>query len=258
MLASANDVIGYSIETTDGPVGTVADFYFDDEHWTIRYLVADTGGWLTGRKVLISPAALDKIDRDTKRLSVNLSKEKVENSPDIATDQPVSRQHEADYHDYYGYPYYWTGPYLWGPVAYPPLPARSAPHDQESGTVRKEVQAARERSQDVHLRSLAEVTGYYIEAADGDIGHVEDFLLEDGSWTIRYVVVDTRNWWPGRKVLVSPQWIRWVSWSNGRVYVYVTRDRVQNAPEYDPSLLPDREYETRLHSHYGQPNYWER
>jgi len=256
MLRSVKELKGYKIEATDGDVGEVVQFYFDDDKWTVRYLVADTGGWLTGRNVLISPGALGKVDWNSRRLRVNMTRERVENSPGIDTERPVSRQHETAYHDYYGYPYYWTGPYLWGPVAYPaypPLSPAGAP-----SAVQEEVAAASRQEEDVHLRSTQEVTDYYIEAGDGDIGHVEDFIIDDESWTIRYVVIDTRNWWPGKKVLVSPEWIRSVSWTDSKVHVDLSRDTIKNSPEFDPSAPVSRDYEKRLHNHYGRSEYWNR
>lgn len=259
MIRSASELKGYTIRASDGDIGEVMQFYFDDEKWTIRYLVADTGGWLMGRKVLISPAALGRVDWNSRTLGVNMTKERVENSPSIDTDRPVSRQHESAYYDYYGYPYYWSGPYVWGPVAYPvypPIAPGAAPGAAGApSTVDRELAAARQ-SEDVHLRSTMEVTNYYIEASDGDIGHVEDFLIDDESWTIRYIVIDTRNWWPGKKVLVSPEWIRSVSWSDARVHIDLPRDKIKNGPEYDPSLPLTRDYETQLHKHYGRSEYW--
>ena len=254
MLRSVNDLKGYSIHATDGDVGEVVEFYFDDEKWTIRYVVADTGNWLTGRKVLISPVALGRVDWNSKKLNAAMTREQVQNSPDIDTDKPVSRQHETAYYDYYGYPYYWAGPYLWGPVPYPadyPAYAGSTP-----SSVEREVAAAEKQQEDVHLRSTNEVTGYYIGASDGDIGHVEDFLIDDENWTIRYMVVDTRNWWPGKKVLVAPDWIKSISWADSKVYVDLSRDSIKNGPEYNPSVPMDRDYEGRLYQHYGRPKYW--
>ncbi len=109
---------------------------------------------------------------------------------------------------------------------------------------------------DPHLRSTKEVEGYYIRATDGEIGHVEDFVVDDEEWAIRYVVVDTRNWLPGRKVLVSPRWISHLSWPQKEVYVDLTRDETKSAPEWDPDAPLDRQYEMRLHEHYGRPPYW--
>jgi hypothetical protein len=250
MLKSVEELKRYTVQAIDGDVGSVAEFYFDDEKWTVRYLVADTGSWLMGRTVLISPLALGKVDWNSRELWVNMNKERVENSPGIETDKPVSRQHEINYHDYYGYPYYWTGPYLWGPFYYP----ASYPGYAAGGpsAVEKEFAAAKQQQTDVHLRSTKEVTNYYIEASDGDIGHVEDFLIDDESWTIRYLVIDTRNWWPGKKVLVSPEWIRSINWRDSKVHVDLTREAIRNGPEYEPNALPSRDYEKRLYDHYGR------
>ncbi|MGH7927671.1 MAG: PRC-barrel domain-containing protein, partial [Candidatus Binatia bacterium] len=192
MLKSVDDLNGYTVEATDGDVGSVVEFYFDDDNWTVRYLIADTGSWLMGRKVLISPMALGKVDWNAEILHVHMTRERVEHSPGIDTDKPVSRQHEMTYHDYYGYPYYWGGPYLWGPAGYP-SGYRGTYSPAHPRTVEKELDAAKRQQDDVHLRSTKEVTNYHIEASDGDIGHVKDFLIDDESWTIRYLVIDTRN-----------------------------------------------------------------
>jgi hypothetical protein len=249
MHYSVKNLKGYAIGATDGDIGKVDDFYFDDEFWTIRYLVAETGSWLFNRKVLISPFALGKVDVSRERLDVTLTKKQVEKSPGIDTDKPVSRQHEASYFDYYGYPYYWVGPDLWGPMAYPRL----------SGAVQRrneEANAKREEAYDSHLRSANIVTGYHIEATDGGIGHVEDFIIDGETWEIRYMVVDTQNWWPGKKVLVAPQWNDRVSWDDSRVYVDLSRETIKNGPEYHPEAL-DRKYEEALYDHYKRPKYWE-
>ncbi len=251
VFTNCTNLKGLTIRATDGDLGTVDEFYFDDETWAIRYLTVETGGWLGGRQVLISPFSVGRTDWEDKRLDVKLTKKQVENSPNIDTHQPVSRQHEANYLGYYGYPYYWDGPYLWGPEYYPmglaaPL---ATPEDLLAERIQKE-------SADSHLRSTAAVTGYSIEAADGEIGHVEGFVIDDEAWAIRYMEVATRNWWPGKKVLVSPAWIESVSWAASRVHVALTRETIKNAPEYVESIPLTREYEDRLYSHYGRPPYW--
>jgi hypothetical protein len=251
---------GFAIRATDGEIGSVDDFLFDDEQWTIRYLVANTGSWLTGRLVLVSPIAFRAVDWDGQAFAVNLTRRQVEESPGIATDQPVSRQMEEQYFRYYGYPYYWAGPGLWAGGMYPVYTGHilgTAPAPIAPSATEREVQQSERPHGDQHLRSVRAVTGYAIQARDDDLGHVEDFIMDDQSWAIRYMVVDTRNWWPGKRVLAAPQWITSVSWAESSVHVDLMRETIKSAPEYDSSALLDREYETRLYRHYGRPAYWE-
>jgi len=253
MLRSMKALHGFTVGATDGDIGTVQDSYFDDVSFTVRYLVVDTGGWLTGRKVLLSPIAVRTMDWAAKRLTAALTKAQVEQSPTIDTEKPVSRQHETAYHGYYGYTPYWAGAYLWG--AYPfPIPGRPRGAAELAREQRWDW-AAKERA-DPHLRSARAVTGYHLQATDGDIGHVADFLVDDQAWAIRYLPVDTTNWWPGKKVLVAPAWITRVDWGTSKVHVTVTRAQIQTSPEYDPARAVDRAYEMQLHDHYGVPRYW--
>lgn len=262
MLLSVEQVHGADIRARDGTIGTAEDFYFDDTQWYARYLVVNTGGWLSGRKVLITPYAVGAYDAARHELQVSLTRDQVSNSPDIDTDKPVSRQYEARLHDYYGWSPYWGEGLISGNL--PPTPEGAGPAytgDPVTSRVgRAEVAAARSRIEkdmgDPHLRSARTVIGHHIRATDGDIGHVEDFLLEDRNWAIRYMVVDTRNWLPGKKVLVSPQWIENVSWPERSVMVDLTREQIKNSPEYDPSRQIERGYEDRLFHHYGRAPYW--
>jgi hypothetical protein len=251
MLRNTSQLKGLVIRATDGELGAVDQFYFDDDTWAIRYLTVDTGGWLGGRQVLISPVSVVNTNWETRRVDVSLTKDQVENSPDIDTQMPVSRLHEAAYLQYYGYPYYWGGPYLWGPTFYPsslamPIAASmQALPDSLDG-----------EWTDSHLRSSEGVTGYHIEAVDGEIGHVDGFVVDDEAWAIRYIEVATRNWWPGKKVLVSPAWIERVSWADYKVYAGLSREAIKSGPEYTESMAVTREYEDQLHLHYGRPPYW--
>jgi hypothetical protein len=251
MLTNATHLKGLTIRATDGKLGTVEQFYFDDETWAIRYLIVEAGGWLGGRRVLISPFSIIRTDWPARQLDVALTKQQVENSPDIDTHQPVSRQHEAAYLGYYGYPFYWGGPNLWGPAFYPAGLDRPA-----SASAEARADGVRQESTDSHLRSSEAVTGYNIEAADGEIGHVDGFVVDDEAWAIRYIEVATKNWWPGKKVLVSPAWIERVSWPESKVYVGLSREAIKNGPEYVESMPITREYENRLYFHYGRPPYW--
>jgi hypothetical protein len=232
---------GFTIHAIDGDMGAVDEFLFDDEQWTIRYLVVNTGGWLTGRLVLVSPIAFRAVDWDRETFDVALTRQQVEQSPSIATDQPVSRQQEEEYSRYYGYPYYWDGLGLWGAGIYPRMATMSTVN-ATSGVTATE----RQPEDDPHLRSARQVTGYAIQARDGDLGHVEDFIVDDESWALRYMVVDTRNWWPGKHVLVPPQWIESVCWPQSSVVVGLLRETIKKCAEYDPSTLLNQACETRL------------
>jgi stress response protein YsnF len=252
MLTNVNHLKGLAIRATDGEIGTVDQLYFDDETWAIRYMTAATGGWLSGREVLISPFSVTHVDWQGKRLDVALTKKQVENSPNIDTHKPVSRQHESAYLGYYGYPNYWGGTYLWGPVYYPMGLATEVAASKETQALER----IKKESEDSHLRSTAEVAGYHIEAEDGEIGHVAGFVVDEETWAIRYIEVLTRNWWPGKKVVISPAWIQKVSWTESKVYVGLWRDAIKTAPEFSESKAIPRDYEEQLYHHYGRPPYW--
>jgi hypothetical protein len=247
MLRSIESLTGYKIQAQDGDMGKVKEFLFDDETWTLRYLVVDTGSWLSGRKVLLSPLdTLSTPDWASRTFPVGLTKEQVKDSPDINVDKPVSRQHQLDLHRYYGWPMYWAPVSPTGVPLVTPTPSQ----------IEKEKAASAEEKGDPHLRSTKEVVGYNINATDGEIGHVEDFIVDDVPWVIRYMVVDTGNWWPGRKVLVAPAWITKVSWSDELVDVDMSKESIKNSPEYNPSAPINKEYEVRLYDFYGRPKYW--
>ena len=256
MLRSMKELNGFAIGATDGDIGKVKGCLFDDVSYTVRYVVVDTGSWLSERKVLLSPMAFRAMDWDHKRITAALTKSQVEKSPDIDTDKPVSRQHETAFLGYYGYSPYWSGNYLWGlyPYPYPGTgPALSAAELERE----RHWDWADSHRGDSHLRSSLAVTGYHIHATDGDIGHVSDFLVDDYSWKVRYMIVDTTNWWPGKKVLVAPDWIEQVKWSESRVHVNLEREQLRTSPEYDPANPIERAYETRMFGHYARPGYWE-
>ena len=245
MLNKSKTLEGHKLGSLDGAIGKVKEFYFDDRHWTIRYLVADTGSWLAGRQVLISPYALVAVIGEEQHIAINLTKKQIENSPSLNSDKPVSRQFENEYNGYYGWPTYWGGSGMWG--AYPYIV-------RDRGQWKKPDQD--EKGWDAHLRSTREVRGYNVQAKDGDIGHVEDFIIEDETWAIRYLIINTHNWWPGKKVLISPQWIERVSWGEKKVFVNLSRETIKHSPEYSDESLLTRDYETGLHRHYKRQTYW--
>jgi hypothetical protein len=249
MLTNAKNLKGFTIHARDGDLGTVDQLYFDDQSWAIRYLIVETGGWLGGRPVLISPISVIHADWPARRIGVALTKKQVENSPNINTREPVSRQHEAEYLGYYGYSDYWSGPNMWGPAYFPSGLATTPATEAVANRIRR-------ASQDSHLRSIEAVTGYHIEATDGEIGHVYGFVVDDEAWAIRFIEVATKNWWPGKKVLVSPSWIKEVRWADSKVYVDLSREAIQSGPPFVDAKPISREYEQLLYNHYNRPPYW--
>lgn len=230
ILRSASHLRGYGLAAKDGSIGRIDDTYFDDQHWCLRYFVADTGNWLNKRLVLIAPVACGHPDWDKKSIPVDLSRDQVANSPEADLAKPVSKRYEVDLHAYYGWPLPWP---------------TESDQPEDAGPLGNS-----------HLRSTREVTSYAIKATDGEIGHVEDFIVEDRTWIIRYMVIDTRNWLPGRKVLVAPTWIASVDWPEGQVTVDLTRDAIRNGPRFDPAEPVNRAYESQLYDYYGRPRYW--
>ena len=265
MLRNTNDLLDYVIEAAEGSIGHVKDFYFDDQAWVVRYLVVDAGSWLSSRKVLVSPVAITQPNWAKKQFRVSMTKEQVKNSPDIDTDKPVSRQHEEQYLTYYNYPYYWGGTSLWGGEMYPGMMIPGAGGLLESPAERRleseqayvQAQATEHNDGNPHLRSCKEVTSYHLHASDGDIGHVQGLLVDEQTWAIRYLVVDTSNWWLGHKVLIAPQWIQEVSWADSTVSVDMTRQAVKDAPPYEPSAELDRTQESAIYKHYRRAGYWD-
>jgi len=235
MLRSTQEIKSYVIGATDGEIGHVTDLFFDDESWAIRYLVVETGSWLMSRKVLISPLALQDADWMHNRLPVRISREQVKHSPDIDTQKPVTRQHEMAYADYYDYPYYWGGNGLWSEGLSAPLHPKNDPH----------------------LRSCQSIIGYHIHASDGNIGHLQEMLVDEEAWSIRYMVVDTSNYWAGNEVLVSPDWVKHIDWDESKVTLDLLQQTVKNSPRFESSTELNRQQESAIHQHYQRPAYWE-
>lgn len=254
MIRSVKHLKKFDIFATDGRIGAVDDLYFDDERWAIRYLVVDTGTWLPGRRVLISPLSVTRTEWGEQRLLLSISRRQVHDSPGLDAHQPVSRRQEREYFDYYGYPYYWGQAGLWGAHPLPMLPSPEQLASQRAKAADAE-RAAAERG-DEHLRSAAEITGYVIHATDGDLGHVDDLLFDDISWAMRYFVVDTSNWWFGQRVLVAPEWISVISWAQRAVSVDLDRQLLKSAPRYDRAEHVDRQWEAAYYDHLLRPGYW--
>ena len=244
MLIRAKTLKGYQLEGADGVVGKVKDFYFNDQQWMVCYLVADTGSWLAGRQVLLSPYAVFSVNKKSECIGINLSRKQIDDSPPLSADRPVSRQFEMAYYGYFGWEPYWDNAYQWGanPGWIPVVEGRKTFDEQD-------------KDEDSHLRSSNDVSGHYIQAKDGKIGHVDDFIIDDDTWAIRYLVIDTKNWWAGKKVLLSTQWIERVNWEELKVFVNLSCDTIKQSPEYLEEAVLTREYETQLHQHYNRSVY---
>jgi hypothetical protein len=249
MLRSLKGLEQYAVSASDGEIGSVLNFLLDDQRWAVRYLVVDTGTVLGGPQVLISPISFREADWSTHRFQLALTKDKIQSSPSVEVDKPVSRQHEREYHRHYGYPHYWGFAGTWGMGASPGLLSRGewadAPVERSQGT-----------SADVHLRSAREVRGFNVQGSDHAIGHVEGFIVDDETWDVRYLVINTSNWWFGKTVLISPQWAKRTRWEDRRIDVEIKRQAVKDSPPWDTSAAVTRAYEARLHAYYGRPEYW--
>jgi hypothetical protein len=261
MLRNLEELQHYAINATDGVIGKVTDVLFSDKDWVARYLIVDTGNWLFSRKVLISPIAITGQYWSKEALSVELTQEQVKNSPDIDTHKPVSRQHELDYFSYYGFPIYWGGAGMWGEGSFP----NGAMAADEGVTLSPNAEQAKafaltqaklHQNDDPNLNSANTVIGYHIEAIDGEIGHVKGLLLDEKTWAIRYLIVDTSNWWIGHSMLITPDLIKNIEWVSSRVHVNLTRQAVRDAPLYDSTLAIDRKYEEAIYKHFGLTEYW--
>jgi hypothetical protein len=264
MLRSMTDLEHYAIQATDGPIGRVRDLFFDDQTWVVRFLVVATDNWPSRRRALISPISIGTPNWTDKLLPISITKEQVRNSPEIDTEKPVSRQHEMQQLDYYGLPYYWGGAGIGCDGMYPHTlhpnyhGMVSAPVALQAESVRTVARArpAQHNIDDPHLRDCKVVINYRVQATDGDIGHVDGMLVDEATWTIRYLVVNTGTWWLGHQVLVATEWIEDISWQDATLSVDFTRQAVKDAPPYNPAALPDRAHEIGIYEHFHRSGYW--
>jgi sporulation protein YlmC with PRC-barrel domain len=231
MVQSIKQLYGNKLGASDGDIGHVKDFYFDDQSWAVRYLVADTGSWLPGRQVLLSPHSLDRFDQAAKVLRVKLTREQIESSPAIEQHKPVSRQYEEEYYKHYGWPYYWQGDALWGMSGFPILEQATTPLPVEQALVT----ANYGEGDDAHLRSTKAVKGYHLQASDGIIGHVCDFMMDPQSWAIRQLVIKIGHRFSGKEVEIPVSKVDRISYDESTVYVNLTMETVEQALTHDLS-----------------------
>lgn len=254
MLRSTKEVIGYRLLATDGPVGKCKDMLFDDRLWTIRYIVVDTGNWLPGRLVIISTSQLGEPVWQERSIPVSLNAKQIEEAPPLGSEEPVSRRYERLFLQKFGQPLYWMA--AMDPSSAPAISYGAHLDPYSRAVAVSGDDGGEDEERETHLRSINEVCGYGIHATDDEIGKVDDFVVEDDTWGIRYLVVDTRKWLPGGQVLIAADWMRRVSWADREVVVGLPSDLIKESPKYNPSEPVNREYEARLYDFYGRPHYW--
>ena len=228
MLKSIKQLYGGKLSASDGDIGHVKDFYFDDQSWVVRYVVVDTGSWLSGRQVLVSPHAFVSLDWTGKLLLLSLTRKQIEDCPSIESHKPVSRQYEEAYHKYYGWPYYWEGSGLWGMSGFPilELPPKPVPGEPASWS------GPPPQSADAHLRSAQAVDGYHLQASDGINGHICDFMMDARTWEIRHLVVKTGHRFSGNEVQIPTSQVARISYEKSSVFVNLTSKAVEQSPAH--------------------------
>jgi len=251
MLWKGSKISLFSIVASDGPAGTASDFLFDDTSWLIRWLVVDAPGWLTGHAVLLPCGALGELTAADRHFSIHLTAQQIADSPVIESEKTVSREMESEIYDFYGWSPYWGTDCYAGFYHRPGAPADETPLKEPSWGA-DDQRRLQGQAGDPHLRSVRGVTGYHIQATDGEIGHVEDFLIEDRDWSVHFLVVGTRNWWPGKKVLIAPEWIAKVDWASRMVTLRVNRQTIQDSPAYDRDSPVDHQYAAMIHAYYAK------
>ena len=233
MLQSIKQLYGNKLGASDGEIGHVKDCYFDDRNWAVRYVVADTGSWLAGRQVLISPHVFGSLHQAGKVLRVNLARKQIENSPSIESHKPLSRQYEEEYYRYYGWPYYWQGDGLWGMSGFPILELPPKPLTSEPAAA----SGPQSQRADTHLRSTQAMNGYHLQASDGTIGHVCDFMMDDKIWAIDQLVIKTGHRLSGKEVQIPSGKVDRISWDESKVFVNLTKEAILRAPACDDASV---------------------
>ncbi|NGP46129.1 PRC-barrel domain containing protein [Bacillaceae bacterium SIJ1] len=278
MLYKGKELESYKLGATDGDIGKIEDFYFDESQFVVRYIVADTRTWFFGGEVLLSPEAFQKVDPSDRIVHVNLTKDQIKDSPKPNQEQPINRQFEKDLSDFHGWRYYWLsaggagagyntpgtgapGPVV--PVA--PVPEEAGSHSQRNldETVDETHEGYEEKELEEHLQhensqlqSMDDLKGYEVHVKEGYVGKIDDMILEDGTWKIRYLVVDVGIGIDTKLVLISPDWVKEISWIDQTITAPLEHDLVEHAPVFEEDQPLTREYEEKLYDYYNQQRYW--
>lgn len=259
MLATTHELRGFKVFSEDEEIGEVEDYYFDRKYWVNRYLVVDTGNWLVERDILISPEAVEEIDYGEQLIKLNISAEEIENSPPVEKEDKLMRTHERDLADYFNWTNYWRAaePTNTGISGLVPNNLIRKITIEENIKDREKENKKIPAEEETNLRSVNELINFKIHASDGFIGHVDKFIIDDNNWLIRYLLVDTKDLLPGKKVVLAPEWINNIDWVGEEVEFKLTVEEIENAPEYDAEMPISELYETKLYEHYDKEKYWE-
>ncbi|MCC3144961.1 PRC-barrel domain-containing protein [Halanaerobium sp. Z-7514] len=258
MLRKLNELKAFKVQGKEEELGEVSDFYFDQDHFILRYLVLDTDCWLKKEQTLISTDEIEAIDHNKKEIKTTMRAEALENGPSLEKNQPISKIMEENVVDYYDWPLYWASTSSGG---VPTIPAGTKMREKlfDFETLTDEEKQAKEEELDSNLRSLNEISGYEIQAVDKSFGKVKDLFVDEEDWLIRYLLIDTRKILPSKKVIIAPEWVRHISWDKKQIFVDKSKKEIKNAPKYEEDEakeLVDRDYEEDLYDHYDEPKYW--
>ncbi|MDQ0207815.1 PRC-barrel domain-containing protein [Alkalicoccobacillus murimartini] len=266
MFIQAKTLESFSMNATDGELGSIADLYFESNTFTLRYFVGDTRTWFFGGKVLLSPEAVTSIDAEKEHINVNETKEQIKNSPKPSEHEPVSRQYEAELRDHYGWKHYWGAPIggvgagMGTPGAYPAAPGLIIPppvSNPQSDQGEYESEALSHQTNHNFLQSINDLRGYTIHAKNGEVGKVLDFMLNEHDWSINYIIVDVGGVFTREPVPLAAEWITDISWQDKTITVNVEKELIERAPNYELHEPFTREHEAELYSHYNRKTYWE-
>lgn len=246
-----NRLTGYHLKALDGDFGKLVALYFDDKNWIVRYFVARSTEWLVGRKLLIVPTLITDIDPKDKIIDVDLTLQQVENSPllearEIGDEEYISLNYEQEIYRYYRLLPYWHSE--------PAIIPMGDSSNSNSNPNPNEIKLVETSESFAHrpLHSSEELKNFGLHATDGNIGHIADLIIEEESWRIRYLEINTHHWLPGKHVLLAPAWIKKIDWQNKTVLVDLDCNAIKTAPDYEPAKIISRQYQLDLYQHYGK------
>lgn len=240
LISMKQVVVDSNVKGSDGAIGKLHDALFNGKTWKVRYLIVDTGSWLSETKQLFSPQGLTSTSWPNRSVTVDATRQQFRSSPGVLSDRPISRQMEEELAKHFAWSLYWAAGIGVGKADH--REARAASTNREETLL--------ERAED--LRSFNEVTGYHIAAEDGDVGRVDDLLIDDETWNVRFLIVRTGTWFSNKHALISPEWVESIRWSERAVHVDLSRETIKERLEFDPSIPINSEVEEHLYDAYAR------